>query len=352
MSTTTNWKDKLMAERVLIRTDEGALDILQKQKVIPRVLYCSGKSGRDCGGVMRVHVRRKGKRRVRQFRCGHAKCRKEYSILSTSSFFSGACLSLSNILEIVHMWTYGRYTIREAALVSNHSQTSIVKYWVICRKVCTLIMDAQPKYVGTAEQPVQVDESFFHGRRKYGRGRLQSGDRKKNESDDFEFEDWASVAASGVHIYDGPKFQEDVDSWEWVVGTSESKHKVRFIRVQERDQYTLKAVLEKYIQEGSYVWTDCWLGYSKLTMSTFRHAKVNHKDNFVDPETGVNTQRIERAWRIAKCWYRRANGNRRYLQSHLDEAAYRKLRSSDSTGRTLFELLLNDIRVVLPGTFG
>ena len=85
-------------------------------------------------------------------------------------------------------------------------------------------------------------------------------------------------------------------------------------------------------------------------MESFHHATVNHKENFADPETGANTQRIERAMRDAKAWYKLANGNRRYLQGHLDEAAYRKLRRADTTGQNQFQLFLQDMRRVLPGS--
>ena len=299
---------------------------------------------------MKETIRKKGKLWSSQFRCNHANCRKECSVTASCSFFLRAHMPISKVMEIIHLWLYGRYTVRDAAEVCGTTQNSIVRWWSMCRNVCTLVLDNEEKYVGTADQPVQVDESFFSGRRKYGRGRLQSGDTSKNSSEEHEFDDWVSAAGSGVSIHDGPKFNEDVDSWTWVLGISESTHKVRFIRVQERDQFTLKAVLEKYIQSGSFVWTDCWKGYSSHAMDNFHHATVNHKENFVDPETGVNTQRIERAWRDAKAWYKRANGNLRYLQGHLDEAAYRKLRKADTTGQTLFQLFLQDMRRVLPGS--
>ena len=70
---------------------------------------------------------------------------------------------------------------------------------------------------------------------------------------------------------------------------------------------------------------------------------MNHSENFVDPVTGVHTQEIERTWIDAKGWYKRSRGNGVYLQNHLDEATYRRLRSPETRNGTLFGAFLNDI---------
>jgi hypothetical protein len=40
--------------------------------------------------------------------------------------------------------------------------------------------------------------------------------------------------------------------------------------------------------------SDCWKGYNttELEQVGFTHLKVNHKINFVDPETGAYTQKV------------------------------------------------------------
>lgn len=38
-----------------------------------------------------------------------------------------------------------------------------------------------PKLIGAQEKPVQIDESYFRGCRKYNRGRLVSGDPSTTE---------------------------------------------------------------------------------------------------------------------------------------------------------------------------
>ena len=165
------------------------------------------------------------------------------------------------------------------------------------RNVFNFVLGNEEKYVETADRLVQVVEPFFSDRMKYGRGDLQSGDTSKKSSEEHEF-----GGGVGVTIRDWTKFNEDADSWACVLEKSEPTQKERFIRVQERDQFTLKAVLEKYFQPGFFVWTDRWKGYSNLAIDSFRHVTVNHREKFVYTETGVSTQRIERALRDIKAW--------------------------------------------------
>ena len=129
-----------------------------------------------------------------------------------------------------------------------------------------------------------------------------------------------------------------------MVGIYQSKGRVRFVRVQDRTQHTLKVVINKYVEFGSVVWTDSWSAYNEYSLEGYVHGTVNHSECFVDRDTGVNTQKIERAWVDAKSWYKRARGNRMYLQSHLDEAAWRKLRSLERNDKRLFAAFLDDLR--------
>ena len=108
----------------------------------------------------------------------------------------------------------------------------------------------------------------------------------------------------------------------WVIGIHQSKKHVRFIRVQNRSQETVKLVLNKYIQMGSHVWTDSFKSHNDCSMAGYVHQSVNHSQNFVDPDTGAHTQGIKRAWLDAKCWYKCFRGNKAYLQSHLKNAKW------------------------------
>lgn len=118
---------------------------------------------------------------------------------------------------------------------------------------------------------------------------------------------------------------------------------VQFLRVQNRIEKTLKCVLDTFIEPGSAVWTDRLTGCSESAMSNFKHDSENRKEHFLVPDTGCNTQKIDRARLDLKDWYRWGRGNRQNLQIHLDFAAWRRFRSSAITNKTLFDAFLADM---------
>ena len=144
-------------------------------------------------------------------------------------------------------------------------------------------------------------------------------------------------------MHDGAIYIDDSEAWLWVIGIYQSKEHVQFIRVQNRTQETLKLVLNKYVQIGSYIWTDSFKSYNDYSIAGYVHQSVNHSENFLDPDTGAHTQGIEHSWLGAEVWYKRSRGNRVYLQSHLDEAAYNVLRPPETRSGTLFGAFLNDM---------
>lgn len=49
-----------------------------------------------------------------------------------------------------------------------------------CRAVWSGVEYALPKLVDSEAEPIQIDESYFAGRRKYNRGRLSKGDKRRS----------------------------------------------------------------------------------------------------------------------------------------------------------------------------
>ena len=68
------------------------------------------------------------------------------------------------------------------------------------------------------------------------------------------------------------------------------------IPVDDRTSATLLSVIKDYIEPGTTIISDCWKAYDCLASEGYKHFKVN----FVDPDTGAHTNRIEQHWRDAK----------------------------------------------------
>ncbi|MEN2498218.1 MAG: hypothetical protein MHMPM18_005220 [Marteilia pararefringens] len=67
-----------------------------------------------------------------------------------------------------------------------------------------------------------------------------------------------------------------------------------------RNRETLLEVIIRRIRPGSIIVSDCWAAYSRLNNHGYDHLAVNHRYNFVDPETHVHTQKIENMWLLSK----------------------------------------------------
>lgn len=51
--------------------------------------------------------------------------------------------------------------------------------------------------------------------------------------------------------------------------------------VERRDAGTLIPIIEKHIEKGTKIMSDCWAAYSKLSEIGYEHETVNHSTNFV-----------------------------------------------------------------------
>ncbi len=63
------------------------------------------------------------------------------------------------------------------------------------------------------------------------------------------------------------------------------------VEVQKCTTSTLLPIIQQYVRPGTTVLSDEWRGIPSLGMT---HQTVNHSLNFVDPNTRVHTQRIEK----------------------------------------------------------
>ncbi|XP_039655589.1 uncharacterized protein LOC120558600 [Perca fluviatilis] len=139
----------------------------------------------------------------------------------------------------------------------------------ICLKSMRKHRKQKGQRIGGVDVLIHIDESKFCHKRKYARGRFGNTWRRKT----------------------------------WVFGMLEIRGNSRrpVLRlVKRRNKATLVPIIKKHIKPQSTVVSDEWRAYSSLSQEGYRHVKVNHSQNYVDPATGLHTQNIERAWQTYK----------------------------------------------------
>ncbi|XP_025158751.1 uncharacterized protein LOC112589480 [Harpegnathos saltator] len=154
------------------------------------------------------------------------------------------------------------------------SPTTIVDWFNFCREVCVFWAGKHSKKLGGPGRIVEIDEAKI-GRRKYNRDRLLRG--------------------------------------LWIFGGYERDTKTIFIvPIQDWTEETLLACVKEWILPRTTIISDCWKSYNCLSNEGFQHLTVNHSYNFVDPESGVHTQHIERVWREVRRNIPRYGSTREY----------------------------------------
>jgi hypothetical protein len=201
----------------------------------------------------------------------------------------------------------------------------------MCREVCTKVIENKGQMLGTAEVPIQIDESRFPGKRKYNRSKLLKGNRVP-QSEDCD----ALLENNRNHgrKIDGP----------WVFGLKQGLD-CRNFYVNRRDKETLVSITTRECAHGSVIHSDECPAYSTLKSLGFIHSTVNHQENYVNPASRTNTQGIEHLWLDAKIKILRTmrGTTEMLLQSHLNEYCYRVMRKHSPN---LLIVFLNDIKSV------
>lgn len=215
-----------------------------------------------------------------RFQCNDKKCKnvlkKNQVPLKRNTWFSRSKISFrKNLLIIYSFINKLPYKIAqhessissgddsESEKILKTSSETIVDYYKSCKEVCEFGFSLVKKTkIGGPGLTVQIDESKF-GKRKYNKGRKVKG--------------------------------------QWVLGGICSEtNDVFLIPVDKRDKETLIPLIVENVEQGSRIVTDCWAAYNDLQEHGFVHETVNHSENFIDPDTGANTQKVENLWRCIK----------------------------------------------------
>lgn len=142
-------------------------------------------------------------------------------------------------------------------------------------------MESHSEMIGGEGQIVEIDEAKM-GKRKYNKGRVIEG--------------------------------------QWIFGGIERTTKRLFIEpVPNQSADTLLTIIKKWIKPGTTIISDCWKSYNCLSNEHYIHLTVNHKMNFIDPESGAYTQNIERCWRETRANISRYGTQKHYFVGYLAE---------------------------------
>jgi transposase len=116
---------------------------------------------------------------------------------------------------------------------------------------------------------IEIDESYFGGRRKGKRGRGAGG----------------KIPVFGLLKRGGKVYAK-------IIPDASSK--------------TLMPIIANKIKVDSVIYTDCWKAYNAIDVTKFRHQRINHSELFADGKNHING--IENFWNQAKRALRRYNG--------------------------------------------
>jgi transposase len=183
-------------------------------------------------------------------------CGKDFSPLKSTKF-SEIRISASRWLILIKLFELS-VSARKASVEMNMSYKTTLKSFDLLRKA---IAEELAKSDEILKGEIELDESYFGGKRKGKRGR----------------------GAAGKTI---------------VFGILERGGKVSVEIVKNVTAETLMSETVKKVRRGSIVYTDKWKGYDSLMFSGYKHLNIDHRYKFKEGKVFING--VEGFWSFAK----------------------------------------------------
>lgn len=221
--------------------------------------------------------------RIGRVRCGKYKCygcRKEWGP-RRGSILEGLRVPLVRVLIAIKRFELDT-SVREAAHQLGLSYNTVYDLFDLFRR-SIIRTDSDTAFTLSGE--IEMDESYFGGRRKGNRGR---------------------GAAGKIPVF----------------GILERGGKVRVEVVQNVSGETLLAMAIKKVKRGSLIYTDKFRSYNGLISYGFRHMRIDHSKKFVNGK--VYSNGIEGFWSFAKERLMKYHGvNPKKFPLYLKELVFR-----------------------------
>lgn len=272
--------------------DDSCLEHLKEQR------YPAGMAMCEKCGIERKHHRVTGRPAYACDYCG-----------SMISPMAGTIFEKSS--TSLRLWFYAMYLMSStrcgisAKQIQRETGVTYKTAWRMFRQIRSLLSDSDMQLEGEA---VEMDETYFGGKRKGYRGRPGSGDKKKSP-------------IVGIVERRGGKGRIIAKSTPNVTAD------------------TLTGMVKEYVLPASTVFTDDFSGYDRLKSHGFTHHRINHSAK-VWVMGDIHTNTIEGFWSLVK---RGIGGvyhqvSQKYLQSYLDEYSFRYNRREQ--GNLIFSSVL------------
>lgn len=175
-------------------------------------------------------------------------------------------LSVANQNRLAELFVAGATARVAGRLVGVNPKTAVSFFHRLRVIIATELAE---EHAALVDGEIEVDESYFGGRRKGKRGRGAAG----------------KVPVFGLLKRGGKVYAE-------VIPNAKSA--------------TLTPLVARKVVPDSVVFSDSWVGYDKLDTSGFRHERINHEEDFALGRNHING--IENFWSQAKRHLRRFNG--------------------------------------------
>ena len=218
-----------------------------------------------------------------------------------------AHVSLPNLLMLLYLFSL-EIPVGTAEIMTGVSNKTAIDWYNFFRDICTQALISLGWKLGES-QVVEIDESVFSRKRKYGQGNVSSHQ-------------------------------------QWVFGMVERNTKrTLFKLVRKRNKENLWPLITTHILLGATIHHDDFATYKKLHTLGYVHGAVNHSKEFVSKD-GVHTNTMEGTWGLIK---QRISSMHGVLQGRidgvLDEFSYRHFFGID---KDIFWVLIYHISVFYP----
>ncbi len=213
-------------------------------------------------------------------------------------------------------WFYAIYLMAStrcgisAKQIERETGVTYKTAWRMFKQIRTMLDDDKDPLGGKRSGGVEIDETYFGGRKRGYRGRSAGGDREKTP----------------------------------IVGVVERKGRVRAYTTQDVKKNTIFGIIKEHVLPQTTVFTDDYVVYDDLGhhRNEYTHHRIRHSEK-VYVVGNVHTNTIEGFWSLVKRGIGGVyhNVGSHYLQSYLNEYSFRYNRRFDT--QPMFTSFLNQI---------